>query len=153
MSQTVKVKRSNTADAVPSSLSVGELAANMEDMRLWIGTPSGVKEFGMNDSSALTDADIGVSVQAYDADLTSWAGIVPSAKQDTLVSGTNIKTVNNQSLLGSGNLTIEGSGSVTLVFPFYKAAGSSDTIALIGGTSLPFYDSSNTSKNIALIGG
>jgi hypothetical protein len=29
-------------------------------------------------------------------------------KQDTLVSGTNIKTVNNQSLLGSGNIEIEG---------------------------------------------
>ena len=28
-------------------------------------------------------------------------------KQDTLVSGTNIKTVNNNSLLGSGNLTIQ----------------------------------------------
>ena len=30
-----------------------------------------------------------------------------SAKQDTLVSGTNIKTINNQSILGSGNLTID----------------------------------------------
>ena len=29
-------------------------------------------------------------------------------KQDALVSGTNIKTVNNESLLGSGNLTITG---------------------------------------------
>lgn len=29
-------------------------------------------------------------------------------KQDTLVSGTNIKTVNNESLLGSGNITISG---------------------------------------------
>lgn len=34
------------------------------------------------------------------------------AKQDTLVSGTNVKTVNNQSLLGSGNITIEGGSSV-----------------------------------------
>lgn len=32
-------------------------------------------------------------------------------KQDTLVSGTNIKTVNGNSLLGSGNITIEGGGS------------------------------------------
>lgn len=32
------------------------------------------------------------------------------SKQDTLVSGTNIKTVNNTSLLGSGNITIEGGG-------------------------------------------
>lgn len=29
-------------------------------------------------------------------------------KQDTLVSGTNIKTINNTSLLGSGNISIEG---------------------------------------------
>ena len=31
-------------------------------------------------------------------------------KQDTLVSGTNIKTINNESLLGSGNITISGGG-------------------------------------------
>lgn len=31
-----------------------------------------------------------------------------NAKQDTLVSGINIKTINNKSLLGSGNITIEG---------------------------------------------
>ena len=30
------------------------------------------------------------------------------AKQDTLISGTNIKTVNNTSILGSGNITISG---------------------------------------------
>jgi hypothetical protein len=33
-----------------------------------------------------------------------------STKQDTLVSGTNIKTVNNESILGSGNITISGGG-------------------------------------------
>lgn len=31
-----------------------------------------------------------------------------SAKQDALVSGTNIKTINSQSILGSGNITIQG---------------------------------------------
>ena len=34
-------------------------------------------------------------------------------KQDTLVSGTNIKTVNGNSLLGSGNITIS---SVTVLY-------------------------------------
>ena len=33
-----------------------------------------------------------------------------STKQDTLVSGTNIKTINNTSLLGSGNIDIQGGG-------------------------------------------
>lgn len=32
--------------------------------------------------------------------------------QEKLVSGTNIKTINNQSLLGSGNITISGGGSI-----------------------------------------
>lgn len=36
-------------------------------------------------------------------DITQWNG-----KQDTLVSGTNIKTVNNESLLGSGNISVVG---------------------------------------------
>lgn len=36
-------------------------------------------------------------------------------KQATLVSGTNIKTINNNSLLGSGNITISGGSSVDIV--------------------------------------
>lgn len=35
------------------------------------------------------------------------SGVGISDKQDTLVSGTNLKTVNNQSLLGSGNIDAE----------------------------------------------
>ncbi len=38
-------------------------------------------------------------------DIARWNG-----KQDALVSGTNIKTVNNESLLGSGNLEIQSGG-------------------------------------------
>ena len=34
------------------------------------------------------------------------------SKQDTLVSGTSIKTINNISLLGSGNITVGGGGNV-----------------------------------------
>lgn len=45
--------------------------------------------------------------------LTHFWEKVDSAKQDTLTSGTNIKTINNQSLLGSGNITISGGGSAT----------------------------------------
>ena len=36
-------------------------------------------------------------------------------KQATLVSGTNIKTINNETLLGSGNITIQGGSSVDIV--------------------------------------
>lgn len=37
-----------------------------------------------------------------------------STKQDTLVSGTNIKTINGESILGEGNITIEGGGGAGL---------------------------------------
>ena len=35
-------------------------------------------------------------------------------KQDTLVSGTNIKTINGNSLLGTGDITISGGSSITV---------------------------------------
>lgn len=37
-------------------------------------------------------------------------------KQDALVSGTNIKTINNESILGSGNIDIQGGGTVDQTF-------------------------------------
>ena len=49
------------------------------------------------------------------SDKSKLDGIDLSTKQDTLASGTNIKTVNGTSLLGSGDITIEGgSGNVDL---------------------------------------
>lgn len=49
---------------------------------------------------------------------TTWARAdhihpTDTSRQATLVSGTNIKTINNESLLGSGNITISGGGSAT----------------------------------------
>lgn len=51
-----------------------------------------------------------------------------NAKQDTLVSGTNIKTINSTSLLGSGDIAISGSGTVTTV-SIVSANGVSGTVA------------------------
>ena len=53
----------------------------------------------------------------YIYDGTKWRDIAQivdlSTKQDTLVSGTNIKTINGSSVLGSGNLTIDTGGNYT----------------------------------------
>jgi hypothetical protein len=71
---------------------------------------------GTKADTALQPAAIGTTVQAYDADLTAWGAITPSTKQDTLVSGTSIKTINSTSLLGSGNIAIDttpADGSIT----------------------------------------
>lgn len=56
------------------------------------------------------------TIHVTSSDKTTWSG-----KQDALVSGTNIKTINNESILGSGNLTIDTGNKVevsgtTLVF-------------------------------------
>lgn len=62
----------------------------------------------------LAPSAIGTTVQAYDADLTSWAALAPSSKQDTLVSGTNIKSINSTSLLGSGDIALFAGGLVKI---------------------------------------
>lgn len=89
---------------------------------------------GTKADSALQAAAIGVTVQAYDADLTSWAAITPSTKQDTLVSATNIKTINGSSLLGSGDLVISGGGGSftggTLTSELILATGSASVTPL-----------------------
>ena len=51
-----------------------------------------------------------------------------STKQDTLVSGTNIKTINNESILGSGNITIQGGGGSITIDPSLDS-GSTNPVA------------------------
>ena len=56
-----------------------------------------------------------LDVSAYTTDKTNFATKTElNEKQNTLVSGTNIKTINGNSLLGSGDITITGSGDVDL---------------------------------------
>lgn len=57
-----------------------------------------------------------------------------SGKQDKLVSGTNIKTVNGESILGSGDITISGgsSGGGSGAYPWVSIEG--DTIELMPNT-------------------
>lgn len=88
-----------------------------------------------------------VSVSSGDINITTESGVelqyngnkvatvndIPdiSTKQDTLVSGTNIKTINNQSILGSGNITIQGGGTVDQTFDATSANAQSG-VAIAG---------------------
>lgn len=64
--------------------------------------------------SDLTD-DLGSNpTHTHSQYLTSHQSL--SSKQDVLVSGTNIKTINNQSILGSGNITISGGSSSPYIY-------------------------------------
>ena len=61
-----------------------------------------------NDSQYQTKANLDTAL-ATKADKSSLA-----SKQDKLVSGVSIKTINDQSLLGSGNISIESGTSITV---------------------------------------
>lgn len=84
----------------------------------------GTKTYDGSSAQTITASDLGA--------LTSHQDI--SGKQDTLVSGTNIKTINGTSLLGSGDLTISGGSGGILVAtnttlggikPWYSTTGKS----------------------------
>lgn len=49
-----------------------------------------------------------------------------NTKQDTLVSGINIKTINNQSILGSGNITLTG-------VPAFSASDNGKILGVVNG--------------------
>ena len=66
------------------------------------------------DLSALSDRMTTAegAISSMQTDLSGKADVSALAnKQDTLISGTNVKTINGQSILGSGNIPISGSGS------------------------------------------
>lgn len=72
---------------------------------------------GKTGSVALVKADVGLSAvdNTADADkpVSTATQTALNGKQATLVSGTNIKSINNESILGSGNITISGGGGIT----------------------------------------
>lgn len=76
-------------------------------------------------------------------------------KQDTLVSGTNIKTINNTSILGSGNITLPTVNDATLTITqggttkgtFTANASSDVTIALDSGGGSVDVDNKSITTN------
>jgi hypothetical protein len=68
---------------------------------------------------SLTKSDVGLGNVDNTSDANKPVSTAQAAaialKQDVLVSGTNIKTINGVSLLGSGNITITGGTNITVV--------------------------------------
>lgn len=76
---------------------------------------------GVGDTQRKINLSIDTDIIATKEDLADYQPVGDYAtktelasKQDTLVSGTNIKTVNGQSLLGEGNIEIQGGGTITV---------------------------------------
>lgn len=81
----------------------------------------GVSIGGVGDTQRKINLSIDTDIIATKEDLANYQPVGDYAtktelasKQDTLVSGTNIKTINGQSLLGNGNIQIEGGGTITV---------------------------------------
>ena len=78
---------------------------------------SGTANIPAATTSAYGVTKLSTSTSSTSTSLAATASAVKSAydlangKQDRLVSGTNIKTINGQSLLGSGDITVQGGGS------------------------------------------
>lgn len=86
-----------------------------------------------------------------------------STKQDTLVSGTNIKTINGQDILGSGNITIQGGSGGIVDQTFNGSSTNAQSGVAIAGAgfvqstataanSLTILGTTNNQNNSILIG-
>ena len=80
------------------------------------------------DTTAYTPVDLSNYYQKSETSGKTEISTALSNKQDTLVSAQNIKTINNESILGSGNITIQGGGGEAS-----SAITSGDTNAVAGG--------------------
>ena len=110
----------NDLATIRSGAALGATALQTETYK---GTVTGVKMNGTTKNPSSGVVDLGTVI-------TSHQDI--SGKQDKLVSGTNIKTINNTSILGSGNISITGgSGTITGV----SANGTS--VATSGVANIP----------------
>lgn len=93
----IAAKQDEIADleAIRSGAAKGATALQSEQYK---GTVTGVKINGTTKNPSSGIVDLGTVITAHQ-DI--------SGKQDNLVSGTNIKTINGQSILGEGNIEIK----------------------------------------------
>lgn len=78
---------------------------------------TGYVRIGYFNVSALETGKVDLSGYVKTEDLNNYynkteTNSLLNAKQNTLISGTNIKTINNQNILGEGNIDIQGGGAL-----------------------------------------
>lgn len=76
---------------------------------------------GVTAVNPTTPVDATIIIPTKTSELINDSGFIDgtslNSKQDTLVSGTNIKTINNTSLLGSGNISVATSSDLASYVP------------------------------------
>ena len=91
---------------VESAITIEKDERETEDELIW----SAISET----NKVISDAEFVISAALNDLNdrIVDLSGVVET-KQDELVSGVNIKTINNQNLLGEGNIDIQTGGNYT----------------------------------------
>jgi hypothetical protein len=112
-------------------------------LNIYKATPSGLVSIGSQevDQTITSDSDNPVASSAiYDALAT---------KQDVLQSGINIKTINQQPLLGEGNITLESPSVITVA---YEGSSPTDKPGIWNAGSL-YYDNVNWKLYVQTVNG
>ena len=123
MANLIKVKRTNTAAAVPS-LVYGEIGWNSADSKLYVGSFANAS-VQVGGSSLV----VGVDVQAYDAGLQSLAGIATTGA-DRLIYATATDVYTTSAFTAFGRSLVDD----------VDASASRTTLGLVIGTNVQAYD-------------
>lgn len=100
---------------------------------------------GYSPTATVTQSGDITTISITDKNGTTTESIDLSDKQDLLVSGTNIKTINNQSLLGNGNITIQGGGG-TVDQTYSPTSANAQSGVAINGAGFLQNKATNTSS-------
>ena len=95
-------------------------------------------------SNTQTSAEWG-NIQGAIGDQVDLIGLLED-KQDKLISGTNIKTINNQSILGSGNISVGGGSGGTSDYDELDNRPQINSVTLTGNKSLSDLGINNPTK-------
>ena len=106
------IKRVGTTNAAQYEWLAGEVLQFVYDGSYWMLTDGGIATTAYYGVTKLSSATNSTSTTiAATPSAVKAAYDLADGKQDALVSGTNIKTINGNSLLGSGDISISGGGS------------------------------------------
>jgi hypothetical protein len=106
MASIIKLKRSSTQSAVPSSLELGEIAVNLFDRRLYVGNSTGVTAVGGEAFKLTSDT---VTTSGDGAYIKLLGETTPSTNSIALLAGEGVDVT----LLANGSISISGEDATT----------------------------------------
>lgn len=160
MANTLRIKRSSTASAVPTGLQAGELAVNTTDKRLYVGDGTNTHELTRRASNNDTNGEIQFSSTGL---LSSNPAFTYTATNHVLtISAWSMETLNNEGKLTytanpSKTLVVQHNSVGNIVVGDYDGNGNAtkitvnDTDSVVSVTNNLYCDSTTSTKYLALL--